>query len=159
MRPLKMQRYNYPVPPMAPHTMPPPRAYQQQNAMAMMTPPAAPTTTMYQPIAVMPPPTPHTQFYGYNGYWQEGANNTCSELNINKVAPTSHCSTPTDTLLKIITLTSTNPHDWAIVDSGSSSHFLTTAAPFKNMQPATTPIRAKLPNGDTMEHSQNSSFT
>ncbi len=74
----------------------------------------------------------------------------CSELNINQVMSTPRCSTPTSPLLKTVTLTDTNRHDWAIVDYGASSHFLTTAAPFNNMQPATTPIRAKLPNGNTI---------
>jgi hypothetical protein len=69
MRPPPMPTYN-PVPQMAPPTMPPPMAYQQQQAMAM-TAPTPPVAMYQQPMGMtptMPPPTPHTQFYGYNSY-------------------------------------------------------------------------------------------
>jgi hypothetical protein len=36
---------------------------------------------------------------------------------------------------------------WAILDSGATSHFLTTAAPMTNMRPTSKPIIARLPNG------------
>ncbi len=36
---------------------------------------------------------------------------------------------------------------WAILDSGTTSHFLTTAAPMTNMHPTNKPIIAQLPNG------------
>ncbi len=36
---------------------------------------------------------------------------------------------------------------WAILDSGATSHFLTTAAPMTNMCPTSKPIIARLPNG------------
>ncbi len=36
---------------------------------------------------------------------------------------------------------------WAILDSGTISHFLTTAAPMTNMRPTNKPIIARLPNG------------
>ncbi len=37
---------------------------------------------------------------------------------------------------------------WAILDSGATSHFLTTAAPMTNMRPTSKPIIARLPNGE-----------
>jgi hypothetical protein len=37
---------------------------------------------------------------------------------------------------------------WAILDSGATSHFLTTAAPMINMRPISKPIIAWLPNGE-----------
>ncbi|KAL7446006.1 hypothetical protein ACHAXH_009820 [Discostella pseudostelligera] len=58
-------------------------------------------------------------------------------------------STPIQTpLLKTVMLTDDTSHEWAIVDSGASSHFLTTTAPFTDMQPTNSPIWAQLPNGD-----------
>jgi hypothetical protein len=39
---------------------------------------------------------------------------------------------------------------WAILDSGATRHFLTTAAPMTNMRPADKPIVAHLPNGERM---------
>ena len=38
--------------------------------------------------------------------------------------------------------------NWAILDSGATSHFLTLAAPTTNITPTTKPIVAQLPNGD-----------
>jgi hypothetical protein len=37
---------------------------------------------------------------------------------------------------------------WAILDSGMTSHFLTTAAPMTNMRPPNKPIIARLPYGE-----------
>jgi hypothetical protein len=37
---------------------------------------------------------------------------------------------------------------WAILDSGATSHFLTTDAPALHITPTLTPITARLPNGD-----------
>jgi hypothetical protein len=37
---------------------------------------------------------------------------------------------------------------WVILDSGATSHFLTTAAPMTNMRPTRKPIIARLPNGE-----------
>ena len=68
MRPQKMQRYANQAPPMAPHTMPPPMAYQPQLAMTMMAPPPPMPMYQQQPMAIMPQPSPNTQFYGYNGW-------------------------------------------------------------------------------------------
>jgi hypothetical protein len=40
---------------------------------------------------------------------------------------------------------------WAILDSGATSNFLTTNAPATNIIPATVPIIARLPNGDKVQ--------
>ena len=37
--------------------------------------------------------------------------------------------------------------DWAILDSGATSHFLVTAAPITNVTPASNPSKVKLPDG------------
>ena len=47
-----------------------------------------------------------------------------------------------------------SPHtatDWAIVDSGASNHYLTTAAPTLNITPTTSPISITLPDGTTVK--------
>ncbi len=36
---------------------------------------------------------------------------------------------------------------WAILNSGGTSHFLTTASPMTNMRPTNKPIITRLPNG------------
>ena len=41
--------------------------------------------------------------------------------------------------------------NWAILDSGATSHFLTTDAPATNIIPATVPLIARLPNGDKVQ--------
>jgi hypothetical protein len=38
--------------------------------------------------------------------------------------------------------------NWAILDSGATSHFLTSLAPATNITPTTNPIVARLPNGE-----------
>ena len=40
--------------------------------------------------------------------------------------------------------------NWAILDSGATSHFLITQAPANNIRPALKPITARLPNGSTI---------
>jgi hypothetical protein len=40
---------------------------------------------------------------------------------------------------------------WAILDSGATSHFLTTTAPATNIIPAAVPLIAQLPNGDKVQ--------
>jgi hypothetical protein len=38
--------------------------------------------------------------------------------------------------------------NWAILDSGATSHFLTSTAPMTNITPTTTPIVTQLPNSE-----------
>jgi hypothetical protein len=40
---------------------------------------------------------------------------------------------------------------WTILDSGVTSHFLTTNAPASNIIPASVPLIARLPNGDKVQ--------
>jgi hypothetical protein len=40
---------------------------------------------------------------------------------------------------------------WAILDSGVTSHFLTTNAPTSNIIPASVPLIARLPNSDKVQ--------
>jgi hypothetical protein len=40
---------------------------------------------------------------------------------------------------------------WAILNSGAMSHFLTTNAPATNIIPAAVPLIARLPNGDKVQ--------
>jgi len=39
-------------------------------------------------------------------------------------------------------------NNWAILDSGATSNFLTTGAHVTNIQPTQKPIVARLPNGE-----------
>jgi hypothetical protein len=50
-------------------------------------------------------------------------------------------------LLKTINTDANTIKRWAILDSGASSHFLTTNTPATNILPTTTPIITRLPNG------------
>ena len=40
-----------------------------------------------------------------------------------------------------------NVREWAILDSGATSHFLVLEAPMTNVRPAKTPLTVKLPDG------------
>ena len=55
-----------------------------------------------------------------------------------------------NTLLKTIDFDLEDIRNWAIVDSGATSHFLVTEAPAINIRPAKTPLKARLPNGETI---------
>jgi hypothetical protein len=48
----------------------------------------------------------------------------------------------------MITTDANTIKQWAILDLGATSHFLTTYAPATNILPTATPIIARLPNGD-----------
>jgi len=63
------------------------------------------------------------------------------------------CPTPTheyalaaSVLLRTITTDAATIKRWAILDSGATSHFLTTDAPATNIAPADVPLIARLPN-------------
>jgi hypothetical protein len=51
-------------------------------------------------------------------------------------------------LLKMITTDADTIKRWAILDSGATSHFLTTSAPATNILPTATPNIPRLPNGN-----------
>ncbi len=70
----------------------------------------------------------------------------------------TRCPTPTHNyalaasiLLRTITTDATTIKQWAILNSGATSHFLTTNAPATNIIPATVPLIARLPNGNKMQ--------
>ena len=56
-------------------------------------------------------------------------------------------------ILPKISITEKNRLQWAILDSGASSHFLLADAPCVNRTPATSPITVHLPNGQTVSSS------
>ena len=74
------------------------------------------------------------------------------KLNVN-LSP--RCPTPTQNyalaakaLLRTVQLNTDAIKNWAILNSGATSHFLTSTATATNIQPTTTPIIARLPNGE-----------
>ncbi len=56
-------------------------------------------------------------------------------------------------LLRKVTMTAQNISQWAILDSGASSHFLLSSAPVTDKEIATNPLQIKLPNGATIQSS------
>ena len=52
-----------------------------------------------------------------------------------------------DSLLSTITLTAENIKEWAILDSGATSHFLVLEAPTRQTEVATEPLTVRLPDG------------
>ena len=58
-----------------------------------------------------------------------------------------------NTILREVALTSENLQNWAILDSGASSHFLLLTAPVLNKMVADRPLTVKLPNGNTVRSS------
>ena len=56
-------------------------------------------------------------------------------------------------MLREVALTSENLQNWAILDSGASSHFLLSTAPILNKMVADRPLAVKLPNGNTVRSS------
>jgi hypothetical protein len=61
--------------------------------------------------------------------------------------PTRNYALAASVLLKTINTDADTIKRWAILDSGATSHFLTTDSPAINILPTTTPIIARLPNG------------
>jgi hypothetical protein len=98
---------------------------------------------------MMPYYAPHhqPQWLGAN---KVGHNKINADVNF-----TLPCSTPTRAyaipallLLKTIKTDADRIQQWAILDSGAKSHFLTTSTPATNILPTALPIIAHLPNGD-----------
>ena len=50
-------------------------------------------------------------------------------------------------LLSTINIDIRNIHEWAIMDSGATSHFLVTKAPTRDRQVAISPLKVRLPDG------------
>ena len=56
-------------------------------------------------------------------------------------------------IIREVALNSENLRNWAILDSGASSHFLLSKAPVVNKKIAETPLTVTLPNGDIVSSS------
>jgi hypothetical protein len=54
-------------------------------------------------------------------------------------------------LLKTISANANTIKQWAILDSGATSHFLTTNAPATNICSTAIPLVARLPNGNKVQ--------
>ncbi len=61
-------------------------------------------------------------------------------------------------LLKTITTDADTIKRWAILNSGATSHFLTTSAPATNILPTAVPIVARLPNGNRVHSTHTSTL-
>ena len=76
------------------------------------------------------------------------------KLNVNLapccLTPTQNYALAAKALLRTVQLNMDAIKNWAILDSGATSNFLTSTAPVTNIQPTTTPIVACLPNGEHM---------
>ena len=53
--------------------------------------------------------------------------------------------------LSKININPSNIHTWAMLDSGTTSHFLVTMAPKSSVSPTNDPLRVSLPNGDQVQ--------
>jgi hypothetical protein len=96
-------------------------------------------------------------FQQFGQFWWLGAGICSSKSNNNVIF---NCSSPTPThnyafaaavLFKTISINAETIKRWAILDSGATSHFLTTNAPAKNICAATAPLVARLPNGERVQ--------
>ena len=55
-----------------------------------------------------------------------------------------------NSLLSTINFNLEDIRQWAILDSGATSHFLIPEAPTKNVQPATNPLKVTMPDGNSV---------
>ena len=56
-----------------------------------------------------------------------------------------------NSLLHTVDINMTNIREWAILDSGATSHFLVTAAPTSGIMPATNPLKVTIPDGSQVQ--------
>ncbi len=81
-----------------------------------------------------------------------GSNKLVTSVNKNHhPTPTHNYALAASILLKTIDVDAATIKQWAILDSGATSHFLTTDAPATNIVLATVPLIACLPNGDKVQ--------
>jgi hypothetical protein len=116
------------------------------------------------PAAVPPvPPTPqpgtvvmmpyYAQYQQPPSLWQLGVDDGKTKINTNVnftlpcLIPTNNYAFAASVLLKTISTNVNTIKQWAILDSGAISHFLTTNVPATNIVPTNKPIIAHLPNG------------
>jgi hypothetical protein len=72
--------------------------------------------------------------------------------------PTHNNALAASILLKTINVDAATIKGWAILDSGVTSHFLTTNAPATNIALAAVPLIAHLPNGDKVQLTHTCTF-
>ncbi len=72
-------------------------------------------------------------------------------FNCSFLTPTHNYAFAVVVLLKTISTNAKTIKQWAILDSGTTSHFLTTDAPATNICAATVPLVAHLPNGERVQ--------
>ena len=71
-----------------------------------------------------------------------------------KILNVKSCSTPTSNpQLQTICINKDNVEQWAILDSGATSHFLMVNSPAINRRPTASPINVTLPNGEQIQTS------
>jgi hypothetical protein len=115
-----------------------------------------------QPMAVpmminyyAPKQQPNQQPNQQSGYfWWAGAgsNKLVTSVNTNCcLTPTHNYALAASILLKTINVDAATIKRWAILDSGATSHLLTTDAPATNIILAAVPLIARLPNRDKMQ--------
>ncbi len=81
-----------------------------------------------------------------------GSNKLDISVNLNcRPIPTQNYTLAASVLLKTISTDAATIRSWAILDSGATSHFLTTNAPASNIIPATVPLIARLLNGGKVQ--------
>ena len=60
-------------------------------------------------------------------------------------------NTPPPSLLKIYDVSKENSKDWAVLDSGATSHFLVVDTTATKVTPATNPVTVTIPDGSTLK--------
>ena len=63
-------------------------------------------------------------------------------------------NTPPPSLRKIYDVRKENSKDWAVLDSGATSHFLVIDATATKVTPATNPVTVTIPDGSTLKSTQ-----
>jgi hypothetical protein len=79
----------------------------------------------------------------------DGKNKIYADVNFTLpcLVPTNNYAFAASVLLKTISTNADTIKQWAILNSGTTSHFLMTNAPATNIVPTTKPIIARLLNG------------
>ncbi len=93
---------------------------------------------------------PYYALYQQN-FWQAGVGHDKLNKSVNatqRPTPTHNYALTVSILLQTISTNAATIKKWAILDSGVTSHFLTTNAPTTNILSAAAPLNARLPNGD-----------
>ncbi len=70
----------------------------------------------------------------------------------------TQCAFTANSLLKTINLNQENIKEWAILDSGATSHFLVVDAPCEDIQPALMPLTVRQPDGAQVRSSHTCSL-